>query len=58
MSTTPILDTDLGAYADRQLAPERAALVEAALARDPALAERVPRSARRARRCAMRSTRC
>ena len=41
MSTTPILDTDLGAYADRQLAPERAALVEAALARDPALAERV-----------------
>jgi anti-sigma factor RsiW len=34
-------DTDLHAYADRQLAPERAAAVESALARDAALAVRV-----------------
>jgi anti-sigma factor RsiW len=41
MSASPVSDTDLGAYADRQLAPERIAAVEAALAREPALAARV-----------------
>jgi anti-sigma factor RsiW len=41
MNTQPILDSDLCAYADRQLAPERAALVEAAITRDPVLAARV-----------------
>ena len=34
-------DDDLSAYADRQLPPERAALIEAALARDPEAAARV-----------------
>jgi anti-sigma factor RsiW len=34
-------DVDLNAYADRQLAPERAGAVEAALAGDPSLAARV-----------------
>jgi len=34
-------DVELNAYADGQLAPERVAFVEAALARDPALAMRV-----------------
>jgi len=34
-------ESDLHAYADRQLAPERAGAVEAALAGDPALAARV-----------------
>src|SRR6185369_7342611 len=41
MSATPLLDTELSAYADRQLTPDRMALVDAALARDPALAARV-----------------
>jgi anti-sigma factor RsiW len=41
MSASPISESDLGAYADRQLAPERIAALEAALARDPALAARV-----------------
>jgi anti-sigma factor RsiW len=41
MSASPLSDSDLGAYADRQLAPERIAAVEAALARDPALAAQV-----------------
>jgi anti-sigma factor RsiW len=35
-----VSDSDLNAFADRQLAPERAAAVEAALARDPELAAR------------------
>jgi len=37
----PLPDTDLSAYADRQLPAERAAVVEAVLARDPTLAARV-----------------
>src|SRR5512139_3740706 len=41
MTASPISDSDLGAYADRQLATERIAAVEAALARDPALAARI-----------------
>ena len=41
MSAAPILDADLHAYADRRLAPEAAAAVEAALAREPVLAARV-----------------
>ena len=41
MSAAPILETDLHAYADRQLPPELTAAVEAALAREPALAARV-----------------
>ena len=41
MNLSTLSDTDLHAYADRQLAPERASLVEAALAGDPALATRV-----------------
>jgi len=41
MSAAPILESDLHAYADRQLAPEQTAAVEAALAREPALAARV-----------------
>jgi anti-sigma factor RsiW len=41
MSASPLSDSDLGAYADRQLAPERIAAMEAALARDPALAAQV-----------------
>src|SRR5512144_2633640 len=36
-----IPDAELSAYADRQLAPERTAAVESALAEDPALAGRV-----------------
>ena len=39
--TLPIGDDDLHAFADRQLAPERRAAVEQALAADPALAARV-----------------
>ena len=38
---TPIDDADVHAYADGQLAPERAAAVDAALAQDPELALRV-----------------
>jgi len=41
MSAAPILESDLHAYADRQLAPAQVAAVEAALAREPALAARV-----------------
>jgi anti-sigma factor RsiW len=41
MSAAPILESDLHAYADRQLAPAEAATVEAALAREPVLAARV-----------------
>ena len=44
MSTSPpnaVSDADLNAYVDGQLAPEQAAVVEAALARDPELAARV-----------------
>jgi anti-sigma factor RsiW len=41
MSAAPLLDADLHAYADRQLAPKDAAAVETALARDPALVARV-----------------
>jgi anti-sigma factor RsiW len=41
MSAPAVSDTDLHAYADRQLAGERAAAVESALARDAALAARV-----------------
>lgn len=37
----PLPDTDLSAFADGQLPAERLAVVEAALARDPALAARV-----------------
>ncbi len=65
MSTLPphsVSDSDLNAFADRQLAPERAAAVEAALARDPELAARAaeyPRAkrvvARRPRPCAGRT---
>ena len=33
--TTPLSDADLGAFADGQLSPERAAAVQAALVRDP-----------------------
>ena len=39
--STPLSDTDLSAYADGQLSPERAAAVEAALARDPEAAARL-----------------
>lgn len=39
--TRPITDEELTAYADGQLAPERAAALEAAIAADAALAERV-----------------
>ena len=41
MNAVPILDADLHAYADRRLAPKEAAAVEAALAREPALAAQV-----------------
>ena len=41
MSPAPIPDADFHAYVDGQLAPERAAEVEAALAADPGLAARV-----------------
>ncbi|MEO8674797.1 MAG: anti-sigma factor [Casimicrobiaceae bacterium] len=44
MSTLPpdsVSDSDLNAFADGQLSPERTAVVEAALARDPELAARV-----------------
>jgi anti-sigma factor RsiW len=41
MSPVPILESDLHAYADRGLAPDAAAAVEAGLAREPALAARV-----------------
>lgn len=44
MNSSPpntVSDADLNAYADGQLAPEQVAAVEAALARDPALATRV-----------------
>ncbi len=41
MNPSALSDVDLNAYADRQLAPERAGEVEAALAADPALAARV-----------------
>ena len=41
MSTVPILDDDVHAYVDGQLAPERAARLEAAVASDPELAARV-----------------
>jgi len=44
VSTPPsnaVSDVDLNAYADGQLAPDRIATVEAALARDPELALRV-----------------
>jgi len=41
MSAAAILESDLHAYADRQLPPEQIAAVEAALAREPTLAARV-----------------
>jgi len=41
MSPLPLSDADVHAYVDGQLAPARAALVEEAVARDPALAARV-----------------
>jgi anti-sigma factor RsiW len=41
MAPRSVSDSDLSALADGQLAPERAAAVEAALARDPELAARV-----------------
>ncbi len=41
MSAAAIPDSDLHAYADRQLPPEQVAAVEAALAREPALAARI-----------------
>ena len=41
MSNLPISDDDVHAWADRQLPPERRAAVEQAIARDPALADRV-----------------
>ena len=41
MSTLPIDDDDLQAYADGQLADERREAFEQALARDPAAAARV-----------------
>ena len=41
MTTQTNIDDDLHAYADGQLAPERAQAFEQALARDPALAARV-----------------
>jgi len=41
VNPSALSDVDLNAYADRQLAPERAGEVEAALAGDPALAARV-----------------
>jgi len=41
MNPDSLPDLDLHAYADGQLAPERMALVEAMLSRDPALAARV-----------------
>ncbi|MEP7181072.1 MAG: anti-sigma factor [Betaproteobacteria bacterium] len=41
MNSAPLADSDLHAYADGQLAPERAAAVETTLARDPAVAARV-----------------
>jgi anti-sigma factor RsiW len=41
VNPTAIPDAELSAHADRQLAPERAAAVESALAEDPALAARV-----------------
>lgn len=37
----PVTDADIHAYADRQLAPERVAEIEAAMAQDPALAARI-----------------
>ncbi len=39
--STPISDPDLSAFADGQLTPDRAAAIEAALARDPEAAARV-----------------
>lgn len=41
LNAAGLTETDLHAYADNQLAPERVALLESALARDPVLAERV-----------------
>jgi anti-sigma factor RsiW len=41
VNPSALSDVDLNAYADRQLAPERAIAVEAALAGDPSLAARV-----------------
>ena len=52
MSPSALPEADLHAYADRQLAPERAGAVEAALAGDPALAARV--AAIRAQNAALR----
>jgi anti-sigma factor RsiW len=40
-STSPITDADVHAYADGQIAPERIAAFDAAIARDPAFAARV-----------------
>lgn len=40
-SPSPISDTELNAYADRQLAPDRVAALESALARDPEMAARL-----------------
>ena len=47
-----LTETDLHMYADGQLAPERVASMESALARNPALAERV--AAIRAQNAALR----
>ena len=41
MTPLPVTDADLHAYADGQLAPSRAGVVDEALARDPVLAARV-----------------
>jgi anti-sigma factor RsiW len=41
VNPSALSDADLNAYADRQLSPERAGAVEAALAGDPSLAARV-----------------
>jgi len=41
MNPLPITDADVNAYVDGQLAPSRTPAIEAALARDPALATRV-----------------
>src|SRR5207244_833104 len=41
LNAAGLTEADLHAYADNQLAPERAAAMESVLARDPSLAERV-----------------
>ena len=41
VSATPIPEADVQAYVDGQLAPERAAAVEAAIGGDPDLASRI-----------------